>query len=65
MRCRRRRPDDQLDPATVHPMHKPAEAAFHDPAAREHDKAFLSWVTFDHTMAHAVPVRPTRDRMQP
>src|SRR3954469_16012149 len=39
-------------------MHKPAEAAFHDPAAREHDKAFLSWVTFDHTMAHAVPVRP-------
>src|SRR3954447_10145873 len=40
------------------PMHKPAEAAFHDPAAREHDKAFLSWVTFDHTMAHAVPVRP-------
>src|SRR4051795_11790348 len=39
-------------------MHKPAEAAFHDPAAREHDKACLSWVTFDHTMAHAVPVRP-------
>src|SRR3954464_12903460 len=39
-------------------MHKPAEAAFHHPTAREHDKACLSGVTFDHTVAHAVPVRP-------
>ena len=46
-------------------MHKPAEAAFHDPAAREHDKAFLSWVTFDHTMAHCRAGSTTRDRMQP
>src|SRR3954452_16556082 len=40
------------------PMHEPAEAAFHDPTAREHDEACLSGVTLDHTMAHAVPVRP-------
>ena len=35
-------------------MHKPAEAAFHDPAAREHDKACLSGVTLDDAVAHAV-----------
>ena len=40
------------------PMHEPAEAAFHDPTAREHDKAFLSGVTLDHAVTHAVPVRP-------
>src|SRR4051794_4354542 len=39
-------------------MHEPAEAAFHDPTAREHDEARLSGVTLDHTVAHAVPVRP-------
>ena len=39
-------------------MHKPAEAALHHPTAREHDKAFLSGVTLDHAVAHAVPVRP-------
>src|SRR3954447_11111435 len=40
------------------PMHEPAEAAFHDPTAREHDEARLSGVTLDHMVAHAVPVRP-------
>src|SRR4051794_40843367 len=39
-------------------MHEPAEAAFHDPTAREHDEACLSGVTLDHMVAHAVPVRP-------
>src|SRR4051812_50006446 len=39
-------------------MHEPAEAAFHDPTAREHDEARLSGGTLDHTVAHAVPVRP-------
>src|SRR3954471_6300376 len=39
-------------------MHEPAEAAFHDPTAREHDEARLSGVTLDHMVAHAVPVRP-------
>src|SRR5690349_1627135 len=39
-------------------MYKPAEAAFHDPAAREHDKTFLSRVALAHAVAHAVPVRP-------
>src|SRR3954468_13467184 len=40
------------------PMHEPAEAALHDPPAREHDKACLSGVALDHTMADAVRVRP-------
>ena len=40
------------------PMYKPAEAAVHDPAARKHDKTFLSRVALDHAVAHAVPVRP-------
>src|SRR4051812_11765967 len=40
------------------PVHEPAEAAFHHPTAREHDEAYLSGVTFDHMVAHAVPVRP-------
>src|SRR4028119_919559 len=39
-------------------MHEPTEAALHHPAAREHDEAFLSGVTLDHAVAHAVPVRP-------
>src|SRR3954454_10064643 len=42
------------------PMHKPAEATLHDPAARKHDEACLSRVALDHTVAHAVPVRPLR-----
>src|SRR3954471_22075607 len=40
------------------PPHEPAEAAFHDPTAREHDEARLSGVTLDHMVAHAMPVRP-------
>lgn len=38
------------------PMREPAEAAFHDSAALEHDKAFLVWAALDHAVAHAVPV---------
>src|SRR3982750_49059 len=40
------------------PMHEPAEAAFYDPTAREHDEACLSGVTLDYMVAHAMPVRP-------
>jgi len=40
------------------PVCEPAEAAFHDPAAFEHDEALLLRVTLDHVVAHAVFVRP-------
>src|SRR4051794_6480660 len=40
------------------PVREPAETALHYPAAREHNEACLSGITLEHTVAHAVPVRP-------
>ena len=40
------------------PMGEPAEAALDDPAAREHDEAFLAGFAHDDVVAHAVQVRP-------
>src|SRR3954470_7882654 len=40
------------------PVHEPAEAALHHPAALEHDEALLGGVALDHAAAHAMEVAP-------
>jgi len=40
------------------PVCEPAEAALHHPAAFKDHKTLLLGVALDHTVAHAVPVRP-------